>query len=108
MARLGSGRWTRSRPDRDRTQERGAGSAPGLRDGRATDAIETWKRALEPRAAHDGERVALDGRVAVPAVEPGEHVHAGDDFGDHREADDRSEEHTSELQSQFHLVCRLL
>src|SRR5689334_24123784 len=28
---------------------------------------------------------------------------AGRDFGSHR-----SEEHTSELQSQFHLVCRLL
>src|SRR5689334_24463127 len=26
----------------------------------------------------------------------------------HQEADVRSEEHTSELQSQFHLVCRLL
>src|SRR5438309_7935441 len=25
-----------------------------------------------------------------------------------RDADERSEEHTSELQSQFHLVCRLL
>src|SRR5438309_3295735 len=36
--------------------------------------------------------------VAVRAV----HVHA--EFRGH----DRSEEHTSELQSQFHLVCRLL
>src|SRR5438309_3024593 len=26
----------------------------------------------------------------------------------HNEQEDRSEEHTSELQSQFHLVCRLL
>src|SRR5438309_5614619 len=28
--------------------------------------------------------------------------------GEEGAADDRSEEHTSELQSQFHLVCRLL
>src|SRR5689334_24322018 len=30
------------------------------------------------------------------------------DFGAERDAGGRSEEHTSELQSQFHLVCRLL
>src|SRR2546429_3610837 len=28
--------------------------------------------------------------------------------GDRRQSDDRSEEHTSELQSRLHLVCRLL
>src|SRR5438309_7726929 len=32
----------------------------------------------------------------------------GDDWGGGNRADYRSEEHTSELQSQFHLVCRLL
>src|SRR5690625_5354310 len=38
----------------------------------------------------------------------GEHrfVNGGGTFGDH--AVDRSEEHTSELQSRGHLVCRLL
>src|SRR5437899_10074930 len=36
-------------------------------------------------------------------------VHQGGTiFGLHREPEDRSEEHTSELQSLRHLVCRLL
>src|SRR6516164_10936969 len=47
-------------------------------------------------------RPELDnGPIIAQAVVP---VHPGDDEG--RLA--RSEEHTSELQSQFHLVCRLL
>src|SRR5689334_23796065 len=55
------------------------------------------------------ERVADDGQArrageAVHEREAVEH-HAG---GDGPEQDVRSEEHTSELQSQFHLVCRLL
>src|SRR5437762_10460859 len=33
---------------------------------------------------------------------------AGDDRNGHEEADPRSEEHTSELQSPMYLVCRLL
>src|SRR2546422_9565266 len=32
----------------------------------------------------------------------------GDDRGDAQQVEDRSEEHTSELQSRLHLVCRLL
>src|SRR5438309_6560308 len=43
-------------------------------------------------------RLPFDDRVvSVPQVKVRDH-----------EIDDRSEEHTSELQSQFHLVCRLL
>src|SRR5689334_24609497 len=50
--------------------------------------------ALLPRAhrAADGEGRRRAHRV--PAI--------------HRDGPERSEEHTSELQSQFHLVCRLL
>src|SRR5438309_7766444 len=48
---------------------------------------------------------AQDGKVHV-------HVASSDDFGATISSDideySRSEEHTSELQSQFHLVCRLL
>src|SRR6266568_7875622 len=44
------------------------------------------------------------GRAAPPPVRPGQPGHR------YRRQPDggRSEEHTSELQSQFHLVCRLL
>src|SRR6202046_5773283 len=42
-----------------------------------------------------------DGRELEPVPRPGQ-----EDRGDHRR--DRSEEHTSELQSRFDLVCRLL
>src|SRR5689334_24648330 len=59
--------------------------------------------------------VAVDGRLCRPAARPpparpglragrgAAHALAAD-----RPVDARSEEHTSELQSQFHLVCRLL
>src|SRR5689334_23559867 len=50
----------------------------------------------------DRVRVAADRQYAGEAKQPHrqvEHMHA---------QVDRSEEHTSELQSQFHLVCRLL
>src|SRR2546429_1394637 len=54
--------------------------------------------------------------VARPGLDPGRHP-CGDSRGRPRRADhggllpgqhDRSEEHTSELQSRLHLVCRLL
>src|SRR5689334_24400527 len=48
----------------------------------------------------------LAGRAAVRVHVTGAHVH--DDEVGHAAAGVRSEEHTSELQSQFHLVCRLL
>src|SRR2546422_4293908 len=49
----------------------------------------------EQREGHDGRAQPLGRRAHVPDRDPG--------VGDHR-----SEEHTSELQSRLHLVCRLL
>src|SRR5689334_24199616 len=66
---------------------------------------EVLEVALEPVRAdarvlrHDRDR-ERHGQVGVVGRRRG---HAAGD-----EADQRSEEHTSELQSQFHLVCRLL
>src|SRR4051794_41641102 len=53
---------------------------------------------LEP--IDDGD-VLLDGDVVTDPAAHGDRV-------DRRVGDDRSEEHTSELQSPVHLVCRLL
>src|SRR5437660_5345558 len=60
-----------------------AGTSPALR----------WRQRRVGRAGGQGEQV--DDALAL-AVQPAEHVDA------------RSEEHTSELQSRGHLVCRLL
>src|SRR5689334_23505435 len=51
--------------------------------------------------------------AAAPRVSPGEATSTAElvvasTGGDQPEVTSRSEEHTSELQSQFHLVCRLL
>src|SRR5687768_6200390 len=54
----------------------------------------------QPRAGRTGG----DGRARPPAVGRGGRVVPGDRLGRRR----RSEEHTSELQSRLHLVCRLL
>src|SRR5699024_12424604 len=56
-------------------------------------------RHAQPQADHDHRRGEMPLRVAV--LEAGEHPVA-----EHQH--DRSEEHTSELQSRFDLVCRLL
>src|SRR2546430_8512185 len=57
------------------------------------------------RVQHGGDRVyARD--AAVGHLEPGWRVHPGVDRDDENAG--RSEEHTSELQSQSNLVCRLL
>src|SRR2546422_1157249 len=64
----------------------------------------------------EGRREALDehdGRVGAQREEGrGAEVHvpgvAAEDVPRRREHDVRSEEHTSELQSRLHLVCRLL
>src|SRR2546430_4987572 len=45
--------------------------------------------------------------AAAPRLRHGQGGHLGDDRR-HRDRDRRSEEHTSELQSQSNLVCRLL
>src|SRR5689334_23666323 len=52
-----------------------------------------------PCAGHSGADRWLAGRGALSGRRPGAR---------RRLLCDRSEEHTSELQSQFHLVCRLL
>src|SRR5689334_23788768 len=59
-----------------------------------------------PRAPHagDGEPVG-PGHAAQPALQADREGGSGGCAGGARP---RSEEHTSELQSQFHLVCRLL
>src|SRR5438309_7599921 len=49
--------------------------------------------------------LAGDDRLPVPV---GDAADSCDLRGHCRDGADRSEEHTSELQSQFHLVCRLL
>src|SRR5689334_24734611 len=57
-----------------------------------------------------GERVDALAHPAVlgaRVVRPGAARHHGARLARHRHRQ-RSEEHTSELQSQFHLVCRLL
>src|SRR5687767_15263275 len=71
-------------------------------------------RALGPdqHARHDDERGAV-GRDTVAELELGEHPrrhNQRDGVVDHadRQLADRSEEHTSELQSLAYLVCRLL
>src|SRR5689334_24130640 len=59
-------------------------------------AVHAWRGGCADRAAREGpdpHRAAGEGAVGAGAA------------ARHR---DRSEEHTSELQSQFHLVCRLL
>src|SRR3989449_8383105 len=58
---------------------------------------------------HVGRGVAPlhdDDRVAAHFLEPSRS--RGDDRQSRRERLERSEEHTSELQSRLHLVCRLL
>src|SRR5689334_23747968 len=49
-----------------------------------------------------------DPRIATVEQQVGRAELGEDPWGTHRSEFHRSEEHTSELQSQFHLVCRLL
>src|SRR5689334_23414278 len=51
---------------------------------------------------------SVAGRVEVESKEPLRNVYSPTHAIDVKHTSDRSEEHTSELQSQFHLVCRLL
>src|SRR5687768_17879080 len=68
------------------------------------------RRRVPPDAAHVGRQgtmhLALD--IRRPYAEPSGAPGAGDRDIRARPAEDRSEEHTSELQSRLHLVCRLL
>src|SRR2546422_7134755 len=64
-------------------------------------------RDLVRRSRHDGSLVILSDVHSQPVVDRGDVSHPQDqNLGPHRDA--RSEEHTSELQSRLHLVCRLL
>src|SRR3989449_6177196 len=57
----------------------------------------------------DGHMADLAGDVGGAVIDLAVEHDAAADPGADREADDvRSEEHTSELQSRLHLVCRLL
>src|SRR5438309_9087724 len=46
--------------------------------------------------------------ILEPLAQELVHAHSGEESLRYLLESDRSEEHTSELQSQFHLVCRLL
>src|SRR6266436_7745081 len=68
-----------------------------------------WRRAHEDLSRLARCRARLDweeGRSLLDALRSGAHLHLG--FGSFGEYIERSEEHTSELQSRLHLVCRLL
>src|SRR5688572_27748801 len=70
-----------------------------------------WRQALQQEHL-DGLGAPLhlqgDERLRLGAPEPARRLGADRDAAGGREAFDRSEEHTSELQSQSNLVCRLL
>src|SRR3712207_7135323 len=72
------------------------------------------RRADERRDRRERERAAHEGHDRLAAAEAGEeregvaHHRAGDAGEGAPPAGQRSEEHTSELQSRQYLVCRLL
>src|SRR5690625_6011767 len=72
--------------------------------------LTTTKRTIEAVKNHtdDNIRFLLGGSAFIP--NPDAYRHVGGDFLLHTYEDinNRSEEHTSELQSRGHLVCRLL
>src|SRR3712207_7928575 len=80
LFRSGHGVLGRPRQDRDRAREgwQDAGQAP-----EEGEDVRQGLQAQDPRRAHEARRAAREGRQ-------------------------RSEEHTSELQSRQYLVCRLL
>src|SRR2546422_7280456 len=71
----------------------------------------TLFRSLAQVAEQDGHRVRLAGGAVWIALQHGGHLGrevASEPFASALLRGDRSEEHTSELQSRLHLVCRLL
>src|SRR5689334_24506055 len=74
----------------------------------------TLFRSVSTETRHDGApdqirpRHVLAGREHGPEALDHEAVLDAANGRDGKRRDGRSEEHTSELQSQFHLVCRLL
>src|SRR3989449_7724552 len=82
----------------------------GRGDEMATDvaAIEAMRKAFDAIAI-DGTVVIGEGAEdAMPMLYVGERVGTGQGPATDVALDARSEEHTSELQSRLHLVCRLL
>src|SRR6266568_119666 len=92
---------TKAAPSPARASELIGRLSPGRRSFMGTP---TACRITAPRQT-SGREIRANGRKPEPLL--GEHLVL---HGDHSgaQAGDRSEEHTSELQSQFHLVCRLL
>src|SRR3712207_7877094 len=72
----------------------------------------TLFRSQEPdagRGEHEaGERGVDEHRPAAAGEAGAAEAHGGEEQGDRGGESDRSEEHTSELQSRQYLVCRLL
>src|SRR5438309_9742323 len=75
--------------------------APAPEREKRLDHLETRPRGIAPRVPEAQEALAAVGDPHEEDVQDWQGGH-----GDHQQM--RSEEHTSELQSQFHLVCRLL
>src|SRR5687768_18285935 len=71
----------------------------GERQPGSFEVVDGLEAVVEPGAVHDHERAQRPADHVVP--HEAEAVLAGS-------AEERSEEHTSELQSRLHLVCRLL
>src|SRR5207253_10633995 len=65
---------------------------------------EVWVTITTPDEARQVERIGADA-IVVQGLEAGGHRAS---FSDEPGLSGRSEEHTSELQSRGHLVCRLL
>src|SRR5437763_8716810 len=65
-----------------------------------------FRSPARPVGSDDGRDVVPDERLVIIAQRPRAGVGRG--TADHRAAEARSEEHTSELQSPMYLVCRLL
>src|SRR5690606_41708365 len=73
--------------------------------------VERWSTSMTGLASGDMSEAQRE--AALSGDEQTEAEHAGHDgpeggLGDERRAGNRSEEHTSELQSRENLVCRLL
>src|SRR5438309_5565142 len=73
------------------------------------NALEARQKELDARQAElESQRVDMDRQAERLRAEREEFQKEKEQVNAGRSSIDRSEEHTSELQSQFHLVCRLL
>src|SRR3989449_9487971 len=83
-------------------------AAPDLAGGIAWNRVDVYfgdERAVPRDDAESNYRMAMEALLTHVAI-PEARVHRIE--GERRDLDARSEEHTSELQSRLHLVCRLL